>query len=561
MKRTFAILLAATASAAAAPAFAAGSAPLARPHNPVAIGMFVLFVASTLVITRWAARQNRSVADHYAAGGRITALQNGWAIAGDYMSAASLLGISALVFTSGYDGLIYSVGFLASWPIILFLIAEPLRNLGKYTLADVVSYRLQPRPIRAFAASSSIVIVLLYLVSQMVGAGKLVELLFGLDYTAAVVIVGVLMVVYVFFGGMLATTWIQIVKAVLLLAGAAFMAFMVLSRFGFSLDALFAQALRVHPKHAAIMRPGGLVSDPVSAVSLGLALIFGTAGLPHILMRFFTVGDVGAARKSILHATGIVGAGYALIIVIGFGTIALVAADPRYHDASGAVAGGANMVAIHLAHAIGGNFFLGFICAVAFSTILAVVAGLTLAGSSAISHDLYANVLRRGQATDREEMRVARATTLVLGVLAIVLGIAFEKQNIAFIVSLTFSIAASSNFPVLLLSIYWRGLTTRGAVVGGTIGLVTAVTLTVLSPTVWVQVLGHAHAPYPYEYPALFSMAAAFVAIVAVSATDGSARARRERARFDAQLVACELGALPRHGTPQHDNYDLETIR
>ncbi|MDF3084281.1 cation/acetate symporter ActP [Burkholderia sola] len=561
MKRTFAILLAATASAAAAPAFAAGSTPLAHPHNPVAIGMFVLFVASTLVITRWAARQNRSVADHYAAGGRITALQNGWAIAGDYMSAASLLGISALVFTSGYDGLIYSVGFLASWPIILFLIAEPLRNLGKYTLADVVSYRLQPRPIRAFAASSSIVIVLLYLVSQMVGAGKLVELLFGLDYTAAVVIVGVLMVVYVFFGGMLATTWIQIVKAVLLLAGAAFMAFMVLSRFGFSLDALFAQALRVHPKHAAIMRPGGLVSDPVSAVSLGLALIFGTAGLPHILMRFFTVGDVGAARKSILHATGIVGAGYALIIVIGFGTIALVAADPRYHDASGAVAGGANMVAIHLAHAIGGNFFLGFICAVAFSTILAVVAGLTLAGSSAISHDLYANVLRRGQATDREEMRVARATTLVLGVLAIVLGIAFEKQNIAFIVSLTFSIAASSNFPVLLLSIYWRGLTTRGAVVGGTIGLVTAVTLTVLSPTVWVQVLGHAHALYPYEYPALFSMAAAFVAIVAVSATDGSARARRERARFDAQLVACELGALPRHGTPQHDNHDLETIR
>ncbi|MFH5254830.1 cation/acetate symporter ActP [Burkholderia semiarida] len=560
MKRTVAILVTA-AAVAAGPTFAAGPAALAHPHNPVAIGMFVLFVASTLVITRWAARQNRSVADHYAAGGRITALQNGWAIAGDYMSAASLLGISALVFTSGYDGLIYSVGFLASWPIILFLIAEPLRNLGKYTLADVVSYRLRQRPIRAFAASSSIVIVLLYLVSQMVGAGKLVELLFGLDYTVAVVIVGVLMVVYVFFGGMLATTWIQIVKAVLLLAGAAFMAFMVLSRFGFSLDALFAQALRVHPKHAAIMRPGGLVSDPVSAVSLGLALIFGTAGLPHILMRFFTVGDVGAARKSILHATGIVGAGYALIIVIGFGTIALVAADPRYHDASGALAGGANMVAIHLAHAVGGNFFLGFICAVAFSTILAVVAGLTLAGSSAISHDLYANVLRRGRATDRDEMRVARATTLVLGVLAIVLGIAFEKQNIAFIVSLTFSIAASSNFPVLLLSIYWRGLTTRGAVAGGTIGLVTAVTLTVLSPTVWVQVLGHAHAPYPYEYPALFSMAAAFIAIVAVSATDGSARARRERARFDAQLVACELGTLPRHGARQHDNPDLETIR
>ncbi|MBR8302941.1 cation/acetate symporter ActP [Burkholderia dolosa] len=557
MKRIVATASCAGAGGCSLPAFAAAPGALAHGHHPVAIGMFVLFVASTLVITRWAARRNRSVADHYAAGGRITALQNGWAIAGDYMSAASLLGISALVFTSGYDGLIYSVGFLASWPIILFLIAEPLRNLGRYTLADVVSYRLQQRPVRAFAASSSIVIVLLYLVSQMVGAGKLVELLFGLNYTIAVAVVGVLMVVYVFFGGMLATTWIQIVKAVLLLAGAAFMAIMVLGRFGFSIDALFAQAARVHPKHAAIMRPGGLVSDPVSAVSLGLALIFGTAGLPHILMRFFTVGDVGAARKSILHATGIVGAGYALIIVIGFGTIALVASDPRYRDASGAIAGGTNMVAVHLAHAVGGNLFLGFICAVAFSTILAVVAGLTLAGSSAVSHDLYVNVLRRGRATERDELRVARATTLALGVLAIVLGIAFEKQNIAFIVSLTFSIAASSNFPVLLLSIYWRGLTTRGAVVGGTVGLATAVALTVLSPTVWVKVLGHAHAPYPYEYPALFSMAAAFVAIVAVSATDRSAAARRERARFDTQLVECELGIAPR----EHDNPDLETVR
>ncbi|MGA7813425.1 cation/acetate symporter ActP, partial [Caballeronia sp.] len=497
----------------ALPACASAPPGVAQGHNPIAIGMFLVFVASTLFITRWASRKNHSVSDHYAAGGKITGFQNGWAIAGDYMSAASLLGISALVFTSGYDGLIYSIGFLASWPIILFLIAEPLRNLGRYTLADVVSYRLRQRPIRAFAASSSIVIVLLYLVSQMVGAGKLVELLFGFNYTAAVVIVGVLMVVYVFFGGMLATTWIQIIKAILLLSGAAFMAFMVLSRFGFSLDALFSQAILVHPRHAAIMSPGGLVSDPVSAISLGLALIFGTAGLPHILMRFFTVGDVKAARKSILYATGIVGIGYALIIIIGFGTIALVATDPQYRTASGSVVGGVNMVAIHLAHAVGGNIFLGFICAVAFSTILAVVAGLTLAGSSAISHDLYANVLRRGTATDREEMRVSRMTTLVLGVLAILLGIAFEKQNIAFIVSLTFSIAASSNFPVLLLSIYWRGLTTRGAVWGGSLGLAAAVILTVLSPTVWVQVLGHAHAIYPYEYPALFSMLVAFSSV------------------------------------------------
>jgi len=528
----------------ALPAWAASPTALSRGHNPIAIGMFLLFVASTLFITRWAARKNNSVADHYAAGGKITAFQNGWAIAGDYMSAASLLGISALVFTSGYDGLIYSIGFLASWPIILFLIAEPLRNLGRYTLADLVSHRLQQRPIRAFAATSSIVIVLLYLVSQMVGAGKLVELLFGFNYTVAVVIVGVLMVVYVFFGGMLATTWIQIIKAALLLAGAAFMAIMVLERFGFSLNALFSQAILAHPKHLAIMSPGGLVSDPVSAVSLGLALIFGTAGLPHILMRFFTVGNVKAARKSILYATGIVGVGYALIIIIGFGTIALVATDARYHTSSGAVIGGANMVAIHLAHAVGGNFFLGFICAVAFSTILAVVAGLTLAGSSAISHDLYANVMRGGTASDRDEMRVSRATTLVLGVLAILLGIAFEKQNIAFIVSLTFSIAASSNFPVILLSIYWRGLTTRGAVIGGTLGLVTAVVLTILSPTVWVQVLGHAHAIYPYEYPALFSMIVAFAGIFFFSVTDRSTQAMRERALYGNQLVDCELGMM-----------------
>jgi len=528
-------LVAATPALAATPLVGQGL-------NLIAIAMFVVFVAATLVVTRWAAKRNHSVADHYAAGGKITALQNGWAIAGDYMSAASLLGISALVFTSGYDGLIYSIGFLASWPIILFLIAEPLRNLGRYTLADVLSYRLRQRPIRGFSASSSIVIVLLYLVSQMVGAGKLVELLFGFNYTSAVVLVGVLMVVYVFFGGMLATTWIQIIKAVMLLAGCAFMAFMVMSHFGFSLNSLFGHAIAAHGKHDAIMRPGGLVSDPVSAVSLGLALIFGTAGLPHILMRFFTVSNVKAARKSVLYATGIVGAGYAMIIVIGFGTIALVAQDPLYHNGAGAVIGGVNMVAVHLAHAVGGNVFLGFICAVAFSTILAVVAGLTLAGSSAISHDLYATVIRQGKASDKDEMRVSRITTLVLGVLSILLGILFEKQTIAFIVSLTFSIAASSNFPVLLLSIYWRGLTTRGAVLGGMMGLTTAVVLTILSPTVWVQVLGHASAIYPYEYPALFSMLVAFAGIYVFSVTDRSARGAWERAAYQNQRVACELG-------------------
>ncbi|PTB19963.1 cation acetate symporter [Trinickia symbiotica] len=534
------------ASAWASPAL---STPVsATPHqtrNPIAIAMFLVFVLFTLVITRWAARKNHGVADHYAAGGKITGGQNGWAIAGDYMSAASLLGISSMVFSNGYDGLIYSVGFLASWPIILALIAEPLRNLGRYTFADVVSYRLQQRPVRTFSAISSLVIVLLYLVSQMIGAGKLVQLLFGIPYLPAVIVVGVLMVVYVFFGGMLATTWIQIIKAVLLLSGCAFMAFMVLRHFAFNPDALFAAAVRAHPHHEAIMSPGGLIHDPVSAISLGLALIFGTAGLPHILMRFFTVADVKEARKSILHATGIVGIGYALIVVIGFGTIALVSTDPAYHNANGTLIGGVNMVAIHLAHAVGGNIFLGFICAVTFSTILAVVSGLTLAGASAVSHDLYANVLRDGRATEKEELNVSRLTTLVLGAMATVLAIAFEKQYIAFIVSLVFSIAASSTFPVLLLSIYWRGLTTRGAVMGGTLGLLTAVVLTILSPTVWVQVLGHARAIYPYEYPALFSIIAAFAGIWVFSVIDRTAGANRERKLFDDQLVACETGWRP----------------
>ena len=533
------ILLAATTPTFAATHVSGGS-------NGIAICMFLLFVSATLGITRWAARRNNTIADHYTAGGRISALQNGWAIAGDYMSAAALLGISALVFSSGYDGMIYSIGFLASWPIILLLIAEPLRNLGRFTLADVVSYRLRQRPVRAFAASSSIIIVLLYLVSQMVAAGKLVELLFGFDYKSAVVLIGCLMVIHVYFGGMLATTWIQIVKAILMLAGCAFMALMVLRQFDFSFDSLLREAVAVHPNHSGILSPGGVVTDLVSAVSLGMALIFGTAGLPHILMRFFTVIDVQAARKSILHATGVIGIGYALIIVIGFGTIVLVSGDPAYHSADGVLVGGTNMVAVHLAHAVGGDLFLGFICAVVFSTILAVVAGLALAGSSAVSHDLYAKVLRRGGASEREELIVSRFTTLSLGVLSIFLGIAFEQQNIAFIVSLTFSIAASSNFPVLLLSIYWKDLTTRGAVIGGSLGLLCAVVLTVLSPTVWVNVLGHKQAVYPYEYPALFSMLTAFIGIVLFSLMDRSEQAMQERKDYEKQLIQSELGAAPR---------------
>ena len=513
-----------------------------QPLNISAILMFVAFVGATLYITYWASKRNTSAADYYTAGGSITGFQNGLAIAGDYMSAASFLGISALVFTSGYDGLIYSIGFLVGWPVILFLIAERLRNLGKFTFADVASYRLKQKEIRTLSACGSLVVVAFYLIAQMVGAGKLIELLFGLNYHVAVILVGILMVCYVLFGGMLATTWVQIIKAVLLLSGASFMALMVMKHVNFDFATLFSEAIKVHPKGEAIMSPGGLVKDPISAISLGLALMFGTAGLPHILMRFFTVSDAKEARKSVFYATGFIGYFYILTFIIGFGAILLVSTNPMFKDGAGALLGGNNMAAIHLANAVGGSLFLGFISAVAFATILAVVSGLTLAGASAVSHDLYASVFKKGKANDKDELRVSKITTVCLGVLAIGLGILFEKQNIAFMVGLAFSIAASCNFPVLFLSMYWKKLTTRGALIGGSLGLLTAVTLMILGPTVWVQVLGNAQAVFPYEYPALFSMAIAFVGIWFFSITDTSASAAEERARFLPQFVRSQTG-------------------
>ena len=513
-----------------------------QPLNVSAIIMFVLFVGATLCITYWASKRNKSAADYYAAGGKITGFQNGLAIAGDYMSAASFLGISALVYTSGYDGLIYSIGFLVGWPIILFLIAERLRNLGKYTFADVASYRLGQAQIRSLSACGSLVVVAFYLIAQMVGAGKLIQLLFGLDYHVAVILVGILMCLYVLFGGMLATTWVQIIKAVLLLSGATFMAVMVMKHVNFDFNSLFAEAIKVHPKGEAIMSPGGLVKDPISAFSLGLALMFGTAGLPHILMRFFTVSDAKEARKSVLYATGFIGYFYSLTFIIGFGAILLVSTNPAFKDAAGALLGGNNMAAVHLADAVGGSIFLGFISAVAFATILAVVAGLTLAGASAVSHDLYASVIKKGKANDKDEIRVSKITTVILGVLAIGLGILFESQNIAFMVGLAFSIAASCNFPVLLLSMYWKNLTTRGAMIGGWMGLISAVGLMILGPTIWVQILHHEKAIFPYEYPALFSMIIAFAGIWFFSITDKSKAAEKERALFFPQFVRSQTG-------------------
>ena len=534
-----------------------------KPTNWIAISMFATFVIGTLWITKWAASRTKSVSDFYTAGGGITGFQNGLAIAGDYMSAASFLGISAAVMASGYDGLIYATGFLVGWPILTFLLAERLRNLGKFTFADVAGYRFKQGPIRAFAASGTLVVVAFYLIAQMVGAGSLIKLLFGLEYWIAVVLVGGLMMVYVLFGGMTATTWVQIIKAVLLLTGVTFMALMIMSRYGFSFEALFASAVAVKAKVAvnggsnaldanaigqAIMGPGGFIKDPISAIGFGMALMFGTAGLPHILMRFFTVPDAKQARKSVLWATTWIGYFYMLIFIIGFGAITLVLTDPAFADVTkGEILGGKgaqNMAAVLVAKSIGGSMFMGFISAVAFATILAVVAGLTLSGASAVSHDLYATVFKKGNADSASELKVSRITTLALGVVAVVLGIVFEKQNIAFMVSLAFAVAASANFPVLLLSVLWKGCTTRGAVTGGFAGLIAAVALTVLSPSVWEATLGNAvgSAPFPYTSPALFSMTIAFLTIWLVSKFDHSARGDEDRAGFPAQQIRSETG-------------------
>ena len=531
-----------------------------QPTNWTAIVMFAAFVLATLGITKWAAARTRSASDFYTAGGGITGFQNGLAIAGDYMSAASFLGITAAVMANGYDGLIYAIGFLVGWPILTFLMAERLRNLGRFTFADVAGYRFAQKPIRLFAASGTLVVVLFYLIAQMVGAGALIKLLFGLDYWIAVVLVGVLMMVYVLFGGMTATTWVQIIKACLLLSGVTFMALMVMWQFGFSFEKLFSTAVQVKAQIAAnggksaeeaaaaglsIMGPGGFVKDPISAISFGMALMFGTAGLPHILMRFFTVPDAKQARKSVFWATTWIGYFYILIFIIGFGAIALVLTNPAYADpVTGTIQGGPNMAAVLVGKAVGGNLFMGFISAVAFATILAVVAGLTLSGASAVSHDLYATVIMKGRPPAGTELRVSRATTLVLGVIAVLLGIAFEKQNVAFMVSLAFAIAASANFPVLILSLLWKDCTTRGAVIGGFLGLASSLLLTLLSPSVWVDTLGNpaGSAPFPYTSPALFSMTIAFVAIWLFSVLDNSARAKAERAAYPAQQVRAETG-------------------
>ncbi len=478
--------------------------------NPTAIGFFFVFIAISLGITYWAARRTTSTADYYAAGGKISGFQNGLALAGDFMSAASFLGIAGLVALNGFDGLIYSIGFLVGWPIVMFLIAEPLRNLGTYTFTDVVAFRLKQKPVRIAAAIGTLAVVSFYLIAQMVGAGNLIKLLFGLDYELAVLIVGGVMLSYVIFGGMIATTWVQIIKAVLLLGGTVLLAVAVLAKFGMNPLNLFAAAANQYG--AAVLAPGKQVSDPLDALSLGLSLMFGTAGLPHILMRFYTVPNAKAARTSVMYATVFIGFFYLLTFILGFGAMVLVG-----QDAIKQVDAGGNMAAPMLAQVLGGDAFLGFIAAVSFATILAVVAGLTLSGAASLSHDLWVNVVRDGHADENEQFTVARGATLLLGVLAIVLGIVFKGQNVAYMVGLAFAIAASANFPALVMSMLWRRFTTQGAVFSMWVGTLSSLLLIYYSPTIQVAILKHATAPFPLKSPGLVSIPLAFAVGIIVS--------------------------------------------
>nr|WP_181299022.1 cation acetate symporter [Pseudomonas sp. Q2-TVG4-2] len=537
-----ALSLAASASAVAAPAIeTAGRQPL----NLHAISMFLLFVCFTLVITYWAAKRTRSTSDFYSAGGGITGFQNGLALAGDYMSASTLLGITALIYTSGMDGYIYLIAFFAGWPVLLLMMTERLRNLGRYTFADITSYRLNQGQVRTMAAIGSLTVVCFYLVAQMVGAGQLIKLLFGLDYQIALFLVGALMMLYVTFGGMVATTWVQIIKAFLLLIGGTAVMVLAMREFDFSYDKLVSQAMDVHKLGPQLLAPGSLLADPLTALSLSLGVVFGTAGLPHILMRFFTVSDAKEARKSVLYASGFIGYFFNVIFLLGLASIVIVSQNPQFFEGGevgGTLIGGGNMVAMHLAQAVGGDFLLGFLSAVTFATILAVVSGLALAGASAIAHDLYARVIKKGTASEAQELRVTKFATLTLGVIAIGLGIVFETTNVAFMVALAFGIAASANFPVLFLSMFWRGLTTRGALAGGYLGLISAVAFVVLSKSVWVDVFGFAEALFPYTQPALFSMPLAFGAAYLVSRLDHSPQAKAEREAFEDQYVRGQTG-------------------
>ncbi|WP_406418215.1 cation acetate symporter [Streptomyces sp. NBC_00873] len=494
-------------------------------HRPLIITLFAVFVAATLGITVWAGRQTRSASDFYAGGRQFTAFQNGLAVSGDYMSAASFLGIAGAIALFGYDGFLYSIGFLVAWLVALLLVAEPLRNSGRYTMGDVLAYRMRQRPVRTAAGVSTIVVSIFYLLAQMAGAGVLVSLLLGITSDAGkiliVALVGVLMIVYVTIGGMKGTTWVQMVKAVLLIAGALLMTFLVLLKFDFNISDLLGTAAEKSGHGAAFLEPGlkygATGTSKLDFLSLGIALVLGTAGLPHILIRFYTVPTAKAARKSVNWAIGIIGAFYLMTIALGFGAAALIGPDEiRAKNPAG------NAAAPQLAEYLGGvgttggAVLLAVISAVAFATILAVVAGLTLASSSSFAHDIYANVIRKGKATEKEEMRAARWATVLIGAVAIILGAFARDMNVAGLVALAFAVAASANLPTLLYSLFWKRFTTQGALWSIYGGLTSAVILVLFSPVVsgnakTSMFKGVDFAWFPLENPGLISIPLGFL--------------------------------------------------
>jgi cation/acetate symporter len=504
-KRTLLLLATAYTSGICGSAYSAESAPDIRQAEFSTIVFFVVFAALTLFISFWAGRRATSSSEYLTARSSISAGQNGLAIAGDYMSAGAFLGLSGAIYASGLDGMFLAASYLASWPIVLFLVAEPLRRLGKYSFADVLTHRLRERPTRILAGASTLVVVSFYLVAQMVGAGELISLLFGIGYGPAVIMVGLLMIVFSTLGGMRAATWVQIIKAILMLGGSAIITTLALARFGFNVSDLLKMAASNHPNGSNIMNIRGFAQDGVATLSLGVGILFGTAGLPHILMRFFTVSDERAARVSVFYATCLIALFFSMLFVIGYGSIALLRGDPTYANASGALFGGNNLAPIHLAKAVGGSILAGFISAVAFATILAVVSGLIIAGASSAANDLVVGLSGR-HLHEGMRLRISRVAAMTLGILGILLGLACEGQNVAYLLALATAIAASANFPLLLLAIYWDGLTTRGAVVGGTFGLVSSVVLTAMGPTIWSKVLGLGPAIFPYDSPALFTL-------------------------------------------------------
>lgn len=455
--------------------------------NGIAFSLFLAIVLMTLVITYFAAKRTKNTSEFYTAGGGLLGWQNGVAIAGDYMSAASFLGIAGTVALSGFDGFFYSIGFLVAYLVVLYLVAEPLRNLGKYTVADMIAARFADKRVRGVAALNTITISIFYMIAQLVGAGALIKLLLGLDYLTSVLIVGVLMTVYVVFGGMHATSWVQITKAFLLMGGTLIISLIVFAKFGWSLTGMFEHMKTATPLGSAYLDPGNKYKNPLDTLSLNMALVFGTAGLPHILTRFFTVKDAPTARSSVVYATWIIGIFYVMTMFLGFGAAAFVGFDNIL-----AADKGGNMAAPLLAKALGGDFLFAFISAVAFATILAVVTGLVLSAASAFAHDFYAQIVRKGKADEKLQLKAARWASIAVSVISIILALFAQKLNVAFLVSLAFAVAASANLPVILFTVFWKRFNSAGAVTGMLTGLISAIVLVAISPSVWSPEAGKA---------------------------------------------------------------------